>query len=74
MFYYTAYSWYTNYTGLNGRPEYGIYSCSGLESSLLDCPHYWYYYYQRRDLDNDYYCGQTRVVGVRCGEVSGKCH
>ena len=39
----------------------------------MDCPQY-SYYYNRGDLDNDAYCGQTRVIGVKCGELPSKFH
>ena len=63
-----AYSSYGNYTGLNARPEYGIYSCSGLESSLLNCPNNPTLYTTYSH--NDAWCGKTRVVGVKCGKLS----
>ena len=67
-----AYSWYGNYTGLNARPEYGVYTCSGSESSLLNCPHHPTLY--TTYFHNDAYCGQTRAVGVKCGNLSSKFH
>ena len=63
---YVASSYYTNRTGLAKRPSFGMYSCSGTESSLLNCSHS-IYWSQGLFL----WCSRTRVVGIKCPSLPG---
>ena len=68
VFYFLVSLFYTNTTGLAKLPSFSIYSCSGNESSLLNCPDsiYW------RSRLNDVWCGRTRVVGIKCPSLPGQ--
>ena len=69
-FLFLATSYYTNRTGLAKRPSFGMYRCSGTESSLLNCPHSiiwsWGWFV------DDFWCGRTRVVGIKCPSLPGQ--
>ena len=70
VFYFLASLYYTNRTGLAKRPSFGMYSCSGTESSLLSCSHstIWSWGWFVDDL----WCGRTRVVGIKCPSLPGQ--
>ena len=63
VFYFLVSLYYRNTTGLAKRPSFGIYSCSGNESSLLNCS---------QSKLNDIQCGRTRVVGIKCPSLPGQ--
>ena len=67
VFYFLASLYYINTTGLAKRPSFGIYSCSGTESSLLNCP-----YTTQSLFTDDLQCGRRNVVGIKCPSSSGQ--
>ena len=70
VFYFLASLYYTNTTGLAKRPSFGGYSCSGTESSLLNCPHSTHW---SQDLFIDgSHCDGRNVVGIKCPSLPGK--
>ena len=70
IFYFLATSYYTNGTGLAKRPSFGFYSCSGTESSLLNCSQS--VHWNQSLFRDDSTCGRTRVVGVKCPSLPGQ--